>query len=121
MSGRYNLGSTLGIRPAYGRAISPGGYSDIFIHTWARVIFLGFKFLNFNIFGGFQKNEYFLGYEIFVDIFLGSSQNWTSFRGYFYVFWGFSQGKYTKSGYSMGCKYYKYFIGVLEISDIFWG
>ena len=35
------------------------GLSDIFIHTQARVIFGGFKILNFNIFGGFQKNEYF--------------------------------------------------------------
>ena len=26
----------------------------------------------------FQKNEYFLRYEDFVDIFLGSSQNWAS-------------------------------------------
>ena len=25
--------------------------------------FFGFKILNFNIFGGFQKNEYFWGYE----------------------------------------------------------
>ena len=33
--------------------------------------FLGFKSLNFNIFGGFQKTEYFLGYEDFVDIFWG--------------------------------------------------
>ena len=32
--------------------------------------FLGFKILNFNIFGGFQK-KYFLGYEDFVDIFWG--------------------------------------------------
>ena len=40
-----------------------GGYSNIFIHT------------------------YFLGYEDFVDIFLGgSSQNWTIFRGHFYAF-----------------------------------
>ena len=31
--------------------------------------FLWFKILNFNIFGGFQKNEYILGYENFVDIF----------------------------------------------------
>ena len=29
----------------------------------------GFKILNFNIFKGFQKNEYFLGYEDFVDFF----------------------------------------------------
>ena len=45
-----------------------GGYYNIFIHTWARTI-LGFKILNFNTFEGFQKNEYFLGYEDFVDIF----------------------------------------------------
>ena len=30
---------------------------------------MGFKILNFNIFGGFQKNEYFFGNEHFVDIF----------------------------------------------------
>ena len=48
--------------------------------------FFGFKILNFNIFGGFQKNEYFWGYENFVDNFLWSSQNWTSFRGNFYEF-----------------------------------
>ena len=41
---------------------------------------------NFDIFWGFQKNKYFLGYENFVDIFLGSSQNWTIFRGHFYAF-----------------------------------
>ena len=36
--------------------------------------------MNFNIFWGFQKNEYFLGYEDFVDIFWGPSQNWASLR-----------------------------------------
>ena len=56
---------------------------------------LGFKNLNFNICwfffwwwwggGGVQK-KYFLGYEDFVDIFGGSSQNWTIFRGHFYAF-----------------------------------
>ena len=40
----------------------------------------GFKILNFNIFGGFQKNSYFWGYEDFVDIFWGSSQDWASLR-----------------------------------------
>ena len=34
-----------------------GGYSDIF----GSAHFGGFKILNFNIFGGFQKNEYFRG------------------------------------------------------------
>ena len=30
--------------------------------------------------GGVQKNEYFWGYEDFVDIFGGSSKNWASLR-----------------------------------------
>ena len=48
--------------------------------------FWEFKILYINIFGGFQKNEYFLGYEDFVDIFWGSSQNWTIFKGNFHAF-----------------------------------
>ena len=48
--------------------------------------FLGFKILNFNIFGGFQKSEFFGGYKDFVDIFWGSSKNRTIFRGHFYGF-----------------------------------
>ena len=65
-----------------------GGYSDIFIHTYIRRLcpFFWFKILNFDIFLGFQKNKYFFGYENFVDIFLGSSQNWTILRGHFYAF-----------------------------------
>ena len=46
-----------------------GRYYDICIHTYGSGHFWGFKILNFNIFGGFQKNRYFLGYEDFVDIF----------------------------------------------------
>ena len=42
--------------------------------------------LNFNIFGGFQKNEYFLGYEDFVDILFWSSQNLTTYRVRLYAF-----------------------------------
>ena len=67
------------------RPIPQGRFSDIFIYV-GLVHFLGFKILNFNIFGGFQKNEYFGGYEDFVCIFGGSSQTWTSFRGHFYAF-----------------------------------
>ena len=62
------------------------GGSLIFSYIRRLGLFLGFKILNFNIFGGFQQNEYFLGYEDFVDIFLGSSQNWTKFRGHLYTF-----------------------------------
>ena len=42
------------------------GYSDMFI---CLRYFGGLKILNFNIFWGFQKTEYFWGYEDFVDIF----------------------------------------------------
>ena len=52
-----------------------GGGTLIFSHIRRLGLFFGFEILNFNIFGGFQKNEYFLGYEDFVNIFLGSSQN----------------------------------------------
>ena len=67
--------------------------------------------MNFNIVWGFQKNKYFLGYEDFVDIFWGSSQNWAIFRGYFYTF----QGIFLKSLYRMGI-----FFGVLKF-QIFFG
>ena len=61
------------------------GYSDIFIHTYAMTIF-GVQNFEIQYFGGFQINEYFWGYEDFVDIVLGSSQNWTILRGHFYAF-----------------------------------
>ena len=48
----------------------------------------GVKILNLNILGVFQKTEYFLGYEDFVDIFGGSSQILTILRGHFYAFYG---------------------------------
>ena len=35
-------------------------------------------------------NEYFWGYEEFVDIFELSSQSWTLFKGHFYAFRVFS-------------------------------
>ena len=64
----------------------PRGGTLIFSYIRGSGHFLGFKILNFIIFWGFQKNEYFFWYEDFVDIFLGSSQNWTIFRGHFYAF-----------------------------------
>ena len=44
------------------------GYTDIFIYEGSDHFF-GFKILNFNFLGGFQKTKYFFGYENFVDIF----------------------------------------------------
>ena len=68
---------------------------------------------------GFQKNEYFFGYVDFVDIFGGSSQNWTIFRGHFYAFWVFSLGQGTKWGIFMGVAKISNIFWVLEIPDIF--
>ena len=48
-----------------------GGGTLIFSYIRRLGSFFWFKILKFNIFGGFQKNKYFLGYEDFVDIFGG--------------------------------------------------
>ena len=78
-----------------------GGGVLLYFHTYVGSgHFLGFQILNFNIILGFQKNEYFLGYEDFVDIFWGSSQNWTIFRGHFYLF---LKVKVQNGGYFLGC------------------
>ena len=45
-----------------------GGGAEIFIYIRRLGPFWGFKILNFNIFWGFQKYQYFWGYEDFVDI-----------------------------------------------------
>ena len=47
--------------------------------------FFGVKNFEFHIFGSFQKKK-IGGYKDFVDIFGGSSQNWTIFRDQFYTF-----------------------------------
>ena len=64
-----------------------GGGTLIFLYIRRLGPFFGCQIFEFQYFLGFsKKNEYFFEYESFVDIFGGSSQNWTSFRGYFYVF-----------------------------------
>ena len=63
-----------------------GGGTLIFSYIRRLGSLFGFKILNFNILLGFQKNKYFFRYEDFVDIFWGSSQNLTIFRGHFYAF-----------------------------------
>ena len=68
-------------RPDLGR----GGGTLIFSYIRRLSSFFWFNFLNFNIFGGFQKNKYFFGNEDFVDI-LGVIKNWTIFRDRFYAF-----------------------------------
>ena len=49
-----------------------GGGGTLIFHTYVGSgHFLGVKILNYNNFWGFRKNKYFLGYEVFRDIFLG--------------------------------------------------
>ena len=75
---RYNIRYTTYVEGFLGLGVGgqgPGGGGCTLIFSYIRslspVIFFLFKILNFNIFGGFQKNKYFLGYENFVDIFWG--------------------------------------------------
>ena len=73
-------------------------------------------------FWGFSEKIIFWGYEDFVDIFGGSSPNWTIFRSHFYVFYGL----FLRSSYRMviffGLRKFQIFFMVLEIPDFFfWG
>ena len=52
-----------------------GGGTLIFSYIRRLELFFGFKILNFNIILVFRKMNIFWGYEDFVDIFGGSSQN----------------------------------------------
>ena len=58
---------------------------------------------------GFSEKEIFWGYEDYVDILGGSSQNWTCFRGHFYAF----MDPFLRSSYIIGI-----FLGVAKISNI---
>ena len=77
--------------------------------------------MNFNIFGGFQKNEYCFGYEDFMDIFWGSIQNWTIFRVISMHF----KGLFLRSRYRMGVYFgslkFQIFFGVLKFLIFFGG
>ena len=62
----------------------------------------------------------FLGYEDFVDVFLGSSQNLASLRVISMQFRGFFSGQGTELGYFFGLlKFQIFFFWVLETPDIF--
>ena len=85
----------------------------LFFHTYVGSgYFGGFKILNFNIFWVFQKKWIFLGYEDLVDIFLGSSQNWASFRFISMHFRAFFKVKGTELGW---------FFWLLKFQVFFWG
>ena len=109
----------------YWHNVIPGGVLRYF-HTYIAMIgsahFLGFKILNFNFLGGvFRKNNIFLGYEDFVDIFLGSSQNWASLRVISMQFRVFFLRSRYRIRIFLGLLKFQNFYGVLEIPDTFLG
>ena len=64
----------------------------------------------------------FLGYEDFVDIFWGSSQNWTSLRVFSMMhFRVFFKVKLQNWDIFLSCYNFKYFVLVLEIPGIILG
>ena len=72
---------------------------------------MGVQNSEFQYFLGFQKNEYFWGYEDFVDIFGGSSQNWASLRVISMQYRGFFKVKVQKLGYFFGLLKFQIFFG----------
>ena len=72
-------------------------------------------------FWGFQKNKYFFGYEDFVDIFLGLSQNWTIKGSFLCILGSFLKVNVQNGGHFLGLLKFQIFFGLLEIPDIFWG
>ena len=64
-----------------GGRMDPRGGTLIFSHIRRLGPFLGVQNSEFQYFLGFsEKIIFFFGYEDFVDIFFGSSQNWASLR-----------------------------------------
>ena len=78
--------------------------------------------MNFNIFGGFQKNYYnFLGYEDVVDIFWGHHKIGLYLGIISMHFRVFSQGQGTECGIFLGLLKFQIFLGVLENPDFLGG
>ena len=88
----------------------------IFSHIRRLRIFWGSNF-KFQYFGFFQKNEYFLGYEDFVDIFGGHPNIGLVLGSFLYILESF-KGHGTELGYFL-VAIFQIFLGVLDIPDIF--
>ena len=72
-----------------------GGGTLIFSHIRRLWLFFGVQNFEFQYFGAFSED--------FVDIFRGSSQNWTIFRGHFSILGSFLKVKVQNGGYFLGC------------------
>ena len=87
---------------------------------------MGYRHLNFSIFGGFKKRN-FLGYDEIVDIFWVVTTGlflWGGGGGhlyYIYTFKGFFLRSKFRIGIFLGVLYDKYFWGMPDVPDIFLG
>ena len=94
----------------------------IYFHTYVGLgHFLGFKILNFNILGGFQKNNIFWGMKT-LWIFFGITTKLDYIKGSFLCILGsFLNVKVQNGGYFLGLLKFQIFSGVFEIPYNFWG
>ena len=85
-------------------------------------LFFWVQNFEFQYFLGFQKNDYCFGYEDFVDIFLGSSQNWTIIKGSFLCILGSHlKVKVQNGSICLVAKISNSFLGCLNFLIFFWG
>ena len=84
--------------------VKPPGGSGTLIFSYLRRLgsILWFKILNFNIFGGFQKSEYFGGMQI-LWIFFGVITKLDSIKGSFLCILGSSLKVKIQNGGFLGC------------------
>ena len=83
--------------------------------------FFGFKILNFNILGGFQKNKYSFGYEDFMDIFLGHHKFGLYLRVISTHFSVFLKAMVQNGDIFWGLLKFQYFLGCLKFLIFFGG
>ena len=95
-----------------------GGGVGTLIFSYMRRVGLFFRIQNFEFqyFWGFQKTEYFIGYE---DIFWGSSQNWI----YIYRSFGCILGSFLKVKVQNGGQgtEWRIVFGLLKFQILIWG
>ena len=99
-----------------------GGGTLIFSYIRRLEPFFWFQNFEFQYFLGFSEKIIFFGHEYFVDIFGGSSQNWTILSCLFYAFKAlFLRSMYRIRDIFWGCQNFKYFLGCLKFLIFFWG
>ena len=93
----------------------PPGGTLIFSYIRRLGPFFWIQNVEFQYYGVFRKNEYFFGYEDFVDIVLGSLQNWANFKVFLCILGSFLKVNIQNGNIFGGCQKFKYF----DIPDIY--